>query len=141
MSTAPSSTANTSSPSLTCHWYGASAQCRRVVTPFMLAISSALHERAAVNSRLRMICNMSFLLHGGMRRALGSAGCRCEQAGESEREFAFAVELQIAQALFRFGDGRNVAGLDPPQRQMHVVEAFEPLLALPQDFCMHGAIH
>src|SRR5882757_4880557 len=45
-------TAKTSSPSFTCHLYGASVQCRRHETPFIVVISSAPHARSAVNSRL-----------------------------------------------------------------------------------------
>jgi len=54
MSTTPSSTANTSSPSLTCHLYGWSVQCRRTVVPFMLAMSSAPQGRLAMKDFERM---------------------------------------------------------------------------------------
>lgn len=54
MSTVPSRTANTSSPSFTCHLYGWSVQCRRTVVPPMFAMSSAPQARAAVNSLLRI---------------------------------------------------------------------------------------
>src|SRR6185437_14548056 len=54
MSTRPSRTASTSSPSLTCHRYGRSVQWRRVVMPPIFAMSSASHASSPRKSLARM---------------------------------------------------------------------------------------
>ena len=47
----------------------------------------------------------------------------------------------MGEPLLGFVDAGNVSGWNPPQRQIRSGELREPLVPLPQQFGVHGAIH